>query len=662
MRRAALIIAAALLIAWVALPILPSDADELSGRLLDREGRTLHVSTTADGYYRLPVKLETVDPAYIRALVAIEDRRFWHHPGVDPLAILRALKSNANAGEIVSGASTITQQLGRQYRPRPRTYRSKLIEAVEAIRLDQRLSKREQLERYLSRISYGGNIQGLKAASQIWLGKSPQYLRPDEVALLLALPQSPEARRPDRNPVAAKAGRDLILDRMVEAGLIKADVALIAKAEPIATQRRVLPNENFLALDAIGSGPSYLDSQLQDHVRRTLADYVSRQPRSVNAAAILIHAPTREVRALVGTGARDHSGGWIDMTDRLRSPGSTLKPFIYAMARDDGTLDYQSDVRDAPTRFGTYRPENFTRRYHGRVSISEALQHSLNVPAVAALSSVGADRFRATLAAAGPQTRGRVGDDQGEGLALALGGTGLSARDLAVLYTALANEGEAGALRFRSDAPERAPYRLMSAETADETLSVLRGAPRPKDIVNMKGAPRIAYKTGTSYGYRDHWAAGVRGEYVAIVWTGRPDGAPRPGHTGRETAAPLLFEILSAVGGDAPVEAPKRHEAPLALRSIENQAKAPDILFPADGSEVVAEFGDEGRGISISVNSDHPVQLFVDGAPITRQADLAIWKPAEAGFYTITASDPAGRSTNANIRVVSRDQLPDAPF
>jgi penicillin-binding protein 1C len=646
----------AVTIGWFCLPVLPDDADTVSSVLRDRSGEVLHIGSVEDGRIRLLADLDRIDPAYIDALIEIEDKRFYRHIGVDPLAIGRAIKSNFRAGEVVSGASTLTQQLGRQYRPRPRTLPVKMIEAVEAVRLDLRMSKTEQLERYLSRISYGSNIEGIEAASRIWLGKSPRYLSPEDIALLLALPQSPEARRPDRNPVAAKAGRDLVLERMVVAGLIDADMAGLAKAQPVPTGKHALPNRDILAHQTFGNGVSTLDAKEQARVARHLSDWTRKQPTPVNAAAMIVHVPSREVRALVGTGARDHAGGWIDMTDRVRSPGSTLKPFIYAMARDDGALDMDSDIRDAPTRFGSYRPENFTRRYHGTVTVREALQHSLNVPAVTALHEVGADRFRAALSAAGPKARGRVGDMTGEGLALALGGTGLSARDLAVLYTALGHGGEAGPLRFKPDAPIGETYRLMTEDTAAAMIDALRGAPVPKGFANMSGIGRIAYKTGTSYGFRDSWAAGLAGDYVVIVWTGRPDGAPRPGATGRGSSAPLLFDIA------APFTSVKRDggatDVPSALRKVEAQTDdGPVILFPASGTDVLHS----SRGLSISVDSELPVRLFVSGEPIERMDGLAVWTPKTPGFYRVSAVDTQGRSTNADIRVVARDQLSDAP-
>ena len=658
MRRSRVIIAgvATLALGWLCLPVLPDDADAVSSVLRDRTGEVLHIASVEDGRIRLPADLDRVDPAYIEALVAMEDQRFYGHIGVDPLAIGRALKSNFSAGKVVSGASTITQQLGRQYRPRPRTVPTKFIEALEAVRLDLRMSKREQLERYLTRISYGSNIEGIEAASRIWLGKSPRYLTPDDIALLLALPQSPEARRPDRNPLAAKAGRDLILDRMVEEGLIDAETSKIAKAQPVPTRKDALPNRDILAHQTFGGGISTLDAAEQARVERHLADWTRKQPVPVNAAAMIVHVPSREVRALVGTGARDHAGGWIDMTDRVRSPGSTLKPFIYAMAQDDGALDLGSDVRDAPTRFGAYRPENFTRRYHGTVTVREALQHSLNVPAVTALHEVGADRFRAALSAAGPKARGRVGDMRGEGLALALGGTGLSARDLAVLYTALGNGGQAGPLRFKPEAPEGELYQLMTDDTAAAVVDALRGAPVPKGFANMSGIGRIAYKTGTSYGFRDSWAAGLAGDYAVIVWTGRPDGAPRPGATGRGSSAPLLFDIAAPYADVRRMSGTE--DAPSALKTVAAQTdNGPVILFPSSGTDVLQS----DRGLSISVDSELPVQLFVSGEPVPKQSGLAVWTPQSPGFYRVSAVDTKGRSTNADIRVVARDQIVDAP-
>ncbi|MGB6317481.1 MAG: penicillin-binding transpeptidase domain-containing protein, partial [Litorimonas sp.] len=428
---------------------------------------------------------------------------------------------------------------------------------------------------------------------------------------------------------------------------------------PVPTRKRRMPDRDILAHAAIGGGTSTLDADVQARVARILSDWTEAQPVPVNASALVVHVPSREVRALVGTGARDHAGGWIDMTDRVRSPGSTLKPFIYALARDDGALDLGSAVRDAPTRFGAYRPENFTRRYHGEVSVREALQHSLNVPAVTALNAVGADRFRAALAAAGPRAKGRVGDLSGEGLALALGGTGLSARDLAVLYTALGHGGLAAPLRFRPDDPAGAEYRLMTEESAAAVLDAMRGAPVPRGFANMQGVGRVAYKTGTSYGFRDGWAAGLAGDYAIVVWTGRPDGAPRPASTGRSSAAPILFDIAAPyidAAEDAPV---RRDNPPEALqRVVSHTDEGPVIVFPADGTDLL----DSSRGISISVDSDLPVQLFVSGQPVRRTGGQAVWIPDGPGFYRVSAVDGRGRSANADIRVVTRDQLVDAPL
>lgn len=641
---------------WFCLPTLPENADEVSAVLKDRNGEVLHIGSVEEGRIRLPVHLDDVDPDFIEALIAIEDQRFWTHSGVDVWAVGRAIRSNIQAGRVVSGASTITQQLGRQYRPRPRTIPSKLIEALEAVRLDLRMSKSEQLERYLTRISYGSNIEGIASATRLWLGKSPKYLTPDEIAFLLALPQAPEARRPDRHPDAAKAGRDRILDRLVDLEVLDQDMAEIAQARPVPILRHLLPNRDLLAFEAIGDGISTLDASEQTRLHRLLADWTKKQPVPVNASAILVHVPTREVRALIGTGARDHAGGWIDMTDRVRSPGSTLKPFIYAMAKDDGLLDMDSLVRDAPTRFGAYRPQNFTRRYHGTVTIRQALHHSLNVPAVTALHAVGADRFRAALLAAGPHTKGAIGDQRGEGLALALGGTGLSTRDLAVLYTALGHEGEAGSLRFKQMDEAGETYRLMSEDTAEAMLDALRGAPVPKGFANMPGVGRIAYKTGTSYGFRDSWAAGLAGDYVIVVWTGRPDGAPRPGSTGRASAAPILFDIAAPLVGNAGLG--RQTEPPLALRQVPTATdQGPIILFPAHGTEILQS----DKGVSFSVDSDEPVKLFVSGEPVQNHSGQAVWVPQEPGFYRVSAVDRLGRSTNSDIRVLSRDQLSNPP-
>ena len=663
---------AALCVWFMRAPVSPAQLSATSPVLMDRDGGWMSVRAVEGGTWRIGAELDEVDPAFITALFAVEDQRFSQHSGVDGAAILRALQSWRAAGKPVSGASTLTMQLVRQYTPRPRTLRSKIIESAEALRFELHYSKSELLTQYLSRVSYGGNIEGIEAASRIYFGKPPRYLAPEETALLIALPQAPEARRPDRNAAGAKRGRDRILRKMRDAGLLSAGELAEAQAAPVPLEKHALPNEAWLTAQRLAPQGSRIVSTLDRSPQRALETrlqrYVETLDIPVNASAIVVHAPSREVRAHAAVGRRDHAGGWLDMTRAVRSPGSTLKPFVYGLGMDDGLVSAETRLRDAPSRFGSYRPENFDRRYYGDVTLSEALQHSLNVPAVAVLDQVGGRRLDASLRAAGAglSERNAGADGTDAGLALALGGTGLRASDLAMLYTALANDGEAAPLRWTREAPKTSrPYALLQPDTAHDLVQIMSEAPRPAGVLPAylgQGAPTVAYKTGTSYGFRDSWAAGIVGDYVVIVWVGRPDGGPRPGVTGRLAAAPLLFDVA----GDLPVrrKVSRRvsHQAHAKLASADHQA--PVIIFPAADTDVAVDaFGMDALGVDLVVQSGEGLAaLYVDGALVPETRDGHIWFPDGPGFFRLTAIDRRGQHSEAVFRVLSRDNLPHPGF
>ena len=648
-------------------PVSDAQLHANSPVLMDREGLWLNVRTVEAGTWRVQADLSEIDSGYLEALLEIEDRRFYRHAGVDGSAILRALQSWRAAGKPVSGASTITMQLVRQYKPRPRTLRAKAIESLEALRFELHYSKAEILTQYLTRISYGGNIEGIEAASRIYLGKPPKYLSPDEIALLIALPQAPEARRPDRNAQGAKRGRNRILQRLHQGGLLNERDLDDGKTAAIPLESASLPNTAWLTAKRLaGDGQkveSTLEAKHQAALERLLDRYVSNLDTPVNASALVIHAPTREVRAHAAVGRRDHDGGWLDMTRAVRSPGSTLKPFVYGLGMDDGIISADTRLRDAPSRFGAYRPENFDRRYYGDVTLSEALQHSLNIPAVAVLDQVGGRRLEASLRAAGVGlSQSQPGEDGAEaGLALALGGTGLRAVDLGVLYAALANEGEAAPLRWKLSESEReTSFALMQADTAQALRKIMADAPRPVGVVPGhlgQEMPIVAYKTGTSYGFRDSWAAGLSGDYVIIVWVGRPDGGPRPGVTGRLAAAPLLFDIANIL----PVSrrSIQRVDQPEPMRLAASDAQAPQIIFPADKTDVaVTHFDARSLGVDLVVQSTKGLaSLYVDGEVVPETRDGHVWYPDAPGFYRLTAVDKAGQSSPSVFRVLQTEGL-----
>lgn len=649
-------------------PPLPS-VDAVSAAVRDRHGEVLRAFPVEEGRWRLAADLDRIDPDFLDALLAYEDERFHEHWGVDFPALVRASRDSLAAGRIVSGGSTITMQLARLIEPRERTLGAKLIQMARALQLEIRLTKTEILELYLTLAPYGGNLEGVRAASWAYFGREPDDLTIDQIAMLIALPQSPEARRPDRQPERAVRARGRVLERLASVGLASPQAAADAAGDP-APMRRPFPADAWHAADAIRRAApdmrepvSTLDRSLQLMLEDSLADELADTDETVQFAAMIIETETRAVRAMAGSASRARPGGWIDLTDRPRSPGSTLKPFIYGMAFDDGLAAPGTRIADLPRRFAGYQPDNFDRSFRGDVTIAEALQHSLNIPAVTTLDGVGARRFNAALGFAGanPLRPRQAGQD--DGLAVALGGAGLTLRQIGVLYAALADGGEARPLAWqetaRDDFAPVGSFRLLSAESADEIVRVLRRAPHPggrMPALLARGAPDIAFKTGTSYGFRDAWAAGIVGGYTLVVWTGRADGAPREGVTGRAAALPVLFRLADGVSqlaprGDMGVDrqAGPPEETPQTLADFRADA-APHILFPPDGAEVWSDRA--GRGFILAAQAPGPVRWFADGETVSENAlGEPVWIPPGPGFYAVSAVDEAGRTSEVRVRV-----------
>jgi penicillin-binding protein 1C len=635
---------------------------------LDRRGAWLRALPVENGRWRIRADLARTDPAFVRRLVAIEDERFWLHPGIDPAAVVRAGLSDLAAGRVVSGGSTLSMQTARRLEPRPRTLAAKAVEALRALQLEARYSKRELLGLYLTLAPYGGNLEGVRAASLAWFGHEPSSLTLGEQALLIALPQAPEGRRPDRRPAAARAARAAVLADLQRKGLITAAARAEAEAEPLPTGRRSFPGLAWQVAGELARGAppgeasvtTTLDAGLQARLEPMAAAAAAAQGPESSAAVLVVETRTRAVRAAVASAGRERAGGWLDMTARLRSPGSALKPFIYAFAFEGGIAAPDTRLKDAPVRFAGYQPENFDRSFHDVVTAREALAYSLNVPAVATLARIGPAAFEARLAAARVRlVRPRAGIAD-PGLALALGGAGVSLRDLAVLYAALADGGLAEPLAWtEADAAARARAggtRLVSAEAAGQVLDILRESPpppgRPPPAL-AAGAPKLAYKTGTSYGFRDAVAAGVGGGYVVLVWTGRPDGGARSaGLTGREAALPLLFDVFDALQAGTAAPRPLGPRAPpRALTELAAEAEGPRLIFPPDGASLQVEAAGPGsRGLALAARGEG-LSWYVDGAPLAGEDGRALWRPPAAGFYRLAVVDAQGRRAEARVRV-----------
>ncbi len=651
---------------WIEATDLPGLTIATSSEVLDRNGDLLRAYTVADGRWRLSVDPANVDPFFLRLLIACEDKRYYQHGGVDPRALIRAVLGALTSGQVSSGASTLTMQVARLLEDSGTGHLTgKLRQMRLAWALERHLTKDQILVLYLHLAPYGGNVEGIRAATLAYFGKEPRRLTPAEAALLVAIPQSPETRRPDRQAPVAKAARARVLDRATSAGLITADQAQAARTEPVPTARRPFPAlAPHLADRVIAEGPGIhtttLDRDLQTSLERLAADTVAGQGERLQIALVVADHRSGEILASVGSSAyrADQRQGFVDMTQALRSPGSTLKPLVYGLAFDNGLAHPETLIDDRPADFNGYRPQNFDRQFRGRVRVREALQLSLNLPVVTLTEALGPAKLLQALDRA--EVRFALPSGQ-PGLAVALGGIGVTLTDMVRLYAALANGGVARTLTYRAGPLPGQGQRVLTPVAAWEVADILAGlAPPP-------GAPenRLAYKTGTSYGNRDAWAIGFDGQHVIGVWMGRPDGTPVPGAFGADLAAPVLFQAFARL---KPALAPQNAappetlllataQLPLPLRhfrsrsaAFEAAADGPSIGFPPDGSEV--ELLPEGLMVRVEGGTG-PFTWLANGLPVmtaepSREGQLA---DLGRGFVTLSVIDAQGRSARAAVRL-----------
>jgi penicillin-binding protein 1C len=650
----------------------PLETPGLSAEVVDRDGQLLRAFAAPDGRWRFAADLKKVDPHFLDMLIAYEDKRFREHSGVDPLAIARAAGQLLTNGRIVSGGSTITMQLARLIEPREsRNLWAKSKQAFRAWQIERRLPKDEILARYLTLAPYGGNIEGVRAAALAWFGKEPERLSVAEAALLVALPQSPEARRPDRYPAEAKAARDRVLARMVAAGLMDEPEARRAAAVGIVPDgRNRMPALAAHATDAVRrTTPDRLRYELtlkrsvQEGLEAVAREAAQRLGSKLSVAMVMADARTGEILGEVGSADFFDAAraGWVDMTRAVRSPGSTLKPFIYGLAFEEGMVAQQTMIEDRPANFAGYRPRNFDMEYMGDVTVREALQLSLNVPAVRLLDALGPARLATRFRQAGINPALPPGEKPG--LAMGLGGVGVSLRDLVQLYTGLANGGFATPLHDTAARVE--PVQLLTAPATWQIADILSGVKAPA------GAPKlgIAYKTGTSYGYRDAWSIGFDGRHVLGVWVGRPDGGAVPGLAGYESAAPILFDAFARSGigltpfrgapagafrtarQDLPVTQRRFSSTPSEVKTAGVVEAAPEIVYPPNGARVdLAAGGDAGLALKLQ-GGRAPFRWLANGRPVDQgsRRRTTSWRPEGAGFSTLTVIDAAGRAASVKV-------------
>ena len=651
--------------AWVDATVLPPVLAETSVEIRDRDGALLRAFPVEDGIWRM--RPGPVDPAFTEMLIRYEDKRFWSHSGVDSLAFLRAAGQALWNGRTVSGGSTLTMQVARLIEDGSTgRWSGKIRQVRVSVALERRLSKKQILNLYLTHAPYGGNLEGLRAGSRAWFGKDPARLTPAQAALLIALPQSPEVRRPDRAPLAARNARDRVLKRMQSYGVLTESEMHSALTEDIPDQRRAFPrlaphltdrarreNPGSEALDLT------LDAGLQERLEPLVAQAAARAGPRISGALIVADHRSGEILASVGSsGYQDAQQGFVDMTQALRSPGSTLKPLVYGLAFDQGLAHPETLISDSPVMFGRYAPRNFDGVFRGDVRVRDALKLSLNIPVVRLTDELGPARVMAALQQAGaaPQLNGGT-----PGLAVSLGGIGLSLHDLVQLYATLAAGGQGPRLRHDALADRAETPRVLSDVAAWQVSDILAGLAPPPGAA----AFGLAYKTGTSYGHRDAWAIGFDGQHVIGVWLGRADGTPVPGAFGGELAAPLLFE---AFGHLKPAATPLRPPPPSTLivgaaelpqplqrfqprgAAFDDDPSAPDLIFPPNNSVLETD----GGPVTVKLRGGvGPFSLLADGVPVLtgqRHREFDIPNPGR-GYSALVVVDAHGASDRVSVRI-----------
>ncbi|AXC49996.1 penicillin-binding protein 1C [Paracoccus suum] len=705
---------------WIASADLPPLGIITGTEVLARDGSLLRAFQVEDGLWRLAPPAKGIDPRFLPMLLAWEDRRFAQHSGVDPRAIIRAAAQALRHGRVLSGASTLSMQVARLIERGPTgDWRGKIRQARLAMALERRVGKAGIIDLYLRLAPYGGNVEGVRAASLMWFGHEPTRLTPAEIAVLVALPQAPEARRPDRpaGRAALRRARDRVLGQAHAVGLIDAEALADARAAPLPDQRRAFPALAPLLAERLHrempGAPrieTTIDPDLQRAAETVVARAVRGQTARVSAAAVLADFRTGEILASVGTAewTGESSAGYVDMTHSLRSPGSTLKPFVYAMAFDDGLIHPETLIEDRPASFGRWQPVNFDRRFRGTVTIRQALTESLNIPVVRVAAALGPARIAGVLNRAGMRLDYAGGVP---GLAVVLGGAGVSLQDLAQGYAGLANGGLAVRLHDRplgqvasadpsgADLPSGPQCGLVTRPSAMPGASAVQsptagrhdaavgcatdaGSLAPKlgmtgQAAANAGAPaarivgavaawytgailaqvppptgaergRLAFKTGTSYGHRDALAVGYDGGQVGAVWLGRPDGTPVPGAFGGDLAAPALFDLFDALGSRA---TPLPPPPPDALTVSNPRLPAPLRRFLAPGEAAPMRPG------SSRVGAPEPLAILFppDGAALEARAGAAITARLRGGappYLWLLDGAPVARSDGGETAAI----------
>ena len=650
--------AANVVILWILFPF-PLDRLErwpVSPLVTDRTGREMLCLVGGDEQWRFPVPLEEMSPWLVQATIAVEDERFRGHVGVDPTAVLRATGQNLAARRIVSGASTVTMQVCRMMENRPRTWRAKTVEAFRALQLERRYTKDQILETYLNVAPYGRNLRGVEAAARAYFAKPAKELSLGEAALLAGLPQSPARYRPDRYPDRARARREAVLRRMAELGMITEQQQSIASAEPmpapVREPRRTAPHAAWLAMQRRPNGARMtIDPDLQLELDAVTARHAAALPPGSDLAAVVIEIASGDVVAMIGSAnAADPVDGQVNGALARRSPGSALKPFVYAAAFESKRLAPESIVYDVPIERAGWSPTNFNNRYAGELTAAEALRRSLNVPAILVAESTGLPRCLGLIEAVGIDLPEKVLSRGG--LAVVVGAIEVTLLDLVNGYATLGRDGVWQRPRLFMDDP------VTTADVVDrnvcaainDVLSSHRRRPRGAELLSPDQAAWFMWKTGTSSGRRDAWAVGHNRRFAIGVWVGRFSGAGSPEFVGAQVAEPLLARLfqLPAVRVDQP---PAPHRPWVVRNPLPPPAELDDTLritSPGQGATFIAFAGQ--AIIHPRANRTADTTWFLNGELISNDTrDRLAVRP---GRYELRCIEPAGSSSAVTFSVL----------
>ncbi|TNV20265.1 peptidoglycan glycosyltransferase PbpC [Buttiauxella sp. B2] len=589
------------------------------------DGTPLWRFADENGIWRYPVTLNDVSPRYLEALINYEDRWFWDHPGINPLSILRAAWQDLFNGKVISGGSTLTMQVARLLDPHPRTFGGKIRQMWRALQLEWHLSKEQILTLYLNRAPFGGTLQGVGAASWVYLGKSPQQLSYAEAALLAVLPQAPSRLRPDRWPERAQTARNKVLLRMAEQAVWEPQQVKESLEEPVWLAPRQMPQlAPLLSRYLVNRSNAQkitttIDASMQRQLEELALNWKAQLPPRSSLAILVVDHTTMEVRGWVGSvDINDQNRfGHVDMVTAIRSPGSVLKPFVYGLALDEGLIHPTSLLQDVPRRFGDYRPGNFDTGFHGPVSMSEALVRSLNLPAVQVLEAYGPKRFAAQLRNVGLDLRFPEGSEPN--LSLILGGGGARLDQIVAAYSAFARHGRAAQLRLQPEQPllERP---LMSDGAAWIIRRILAGEAQPQSDATLPPVVPLAWKTGTSYGYRDAWAVGINPRYLIGIWTGRPDSTPVAGQFGLGSAVPLLNQVNNLLQASSAAQ-----QARLPVDPRPASVSAGEVCWPGGQNLAVGDSNCRRRLAGWLLDNSQPPTLEAPGQEGVQGSRKVVW-------------------------------------